>query len=142
MEITELSPSQKNKLESFKSHVWPLADQEHYGENQPKFFKEEFTLIATENSDIVGYVSISIDTGVAQLEPLMVKPDLKGNSIGTNLLKAAEEKAKTLGAHKILLETGSDWLAKKFYEKHGYQVRSILPNHTGRREFVLMDKML
>lgn len=142
MEITELDQSQKSELGLFKSQVWPHADQEHYGENQPKFFKEEFTLIAKENGNVVGYVSVSIDTGVAHLEPLMVKTDLKGKGIGTKLLHTAEEKSKTLGAHKIWLETGSDWLAKKFYEKHGYHVRTVLPNHTDGCEFVLMDKIL
>lgn len=142
MEITELNTSQSSELESFKSLVWPLADQEHYGENQPKFFKHEFTLIAKESDEIIGYISVIIDTGVAQIEPLMVKTDFKGKGTGTSLLKAAEEKARTLGAHKMWLETGSDWLAKNFYQKHGYQVRSILPSHTEGREFVLMDKIL
>ncbi len=141
MEITELNQSQNSELELFKSQVWPLADQEHYGENQPKFYKNEFTLIAKENNEIVGYISIAIDTGVAHLEPLMVKNDLKNTGIGTKLLQSAEEKAEALGVHKVWLETGSDWLAKKFYEKHGYQVRTTLPSHTGGREFVLMDKI-
>lgn len=142
MEITELNQSQKSELELFKSQVWPLADQEHYDENQPEFLRNEFTLVAKENNEIIGYVSVIIDTGVAQIEPLMVKTDLKGTGIGTKLLNMAEEKAKTLGVHKIWLETGSDWLAKNFYQRHGYQVRSILPNHTGGREFLLMDKMI
>lgn len=142
MEIIELNQSQKSELESFKALVWPLADQEHYGENQPQFYKNEFTLIAKDGNEIVGYISISIDTGVAHLEPLMVRVNLKNKGIGTKLLQAAEEKAKALGVHKIWLETGSDWLAKSFYQKHGYQMRSVLPNHTGGREFILMDKIL
>lgn len=142
MEITELNQSKNQELESFKALVWPLADKEHCGEILPRFFKEEFTLIAREGGEIVGYVSVIIDTGVAQIEPLMVKADLKGTGIGTRLLETAEVKAKASGAHKVWLETGSDWLAKRFYEKHGYQVRAVLPDHTGGREFVLMDKML
>jgi ribosomal protein S18 acetylase RimI-like enzyme len=142
MEIIELNQSQLSELESFKSLVWPLADKEHYGENQPKFYKKEFTLVAKQDNEIVGYVSVVADTGVAQIEPLMVKIELKGKGIGTKLLETAERKAKSLGVHKVWIETGSDWLAKGFYEKHGYQVRTTLPNHTGGHEFVLMDKML
>ncbi len=142
MEITEINQEQESELKAFKGFVWPAADKEHYGDNQPNFYREEFTLIAKDGDQIVGYISVIVDTGVAQVEPLMVKTDLKGKGIGTKLLQSAEKKAKDLGVHKIWLETGSDWQAKGFYEKHGYQVRTILPNHTGGREFVLMDKMI
>ncbi len=127
-------------LEAFKAKVWPLADREHYHDSMPDFHKTTFTLIAKDADEIVGYTTLLIESGVAQLEPLMVYP--KGKGIGTSLIIAAEKKAKELNVHKIWLETGSTWEAKKFYEKHGYIVRSILPNHTGGYEFVLMDKML
>lgn len=142
MEIIEIKSSDIQELELFKSQVWPLADKEHYGENQPNFYRNTFTLVAKENHDIIGYISVIIDTGIAQIEPLMVKTELKGKGVGTKLLKSAEEKSKEIGVHKIWLETGSDWLAKIFYEKHGYSVRVILPNHTGGRDFLLMDKMI
>lgn len=127
-------------LEQFKSKVWPSADREHYGERMPDFYKKEFTLVAIEGEEIVGYISVLIDSGVAQIEPLMVEP--RGKGIGSALILAAETKAKEIGVHKMWLETGSTWEAKKFYEKHGYVVRIILPNHTGGYEFVLMDKMI
>jgi GNAT superfamily N-acetyltransferase len=142
MEIIETNPLDNPELELFKSQVWPFADKEHYGENQPKFYRNKFTLIAKEDDGIVGYISVIIDTGVAQIEPLMVKTELQGKGIGTKLLQSAEQKAKEIGVHKIWLETGFDWLAKGFYEKHGYTIRTILPNHTGGRDFVLMDKMI
>ena len=143
MQILELEiEEEKVEIESFKEKVWPVADREHYGENQPNFFKTEFTLIAKDEDEIVGYITAICDSGVAQIEPLMVKTELKGNGVGSALLKSAEEKVKAEGVHKVWLETGSDWQAKRFYEKHGYQVRTVLPNHIGGKEFVLMDKML
>ena len=142
MEIVEYTNQQAGKLEEFKASVWSVADREHYGDNQPQFFRETITLLATEGEVIFGYITIIADSGVAQFEPLMVAVERKGQGIGSALLKAAEDKAKSLGVHKVWLETGSDWSAKPFYEKHGYTVRAILPNHTGGREFVLMDKMI
>jgi len=140
MEIIEYTESFHTKLEAFKAIVWPLADHEHHGEQMPDFEKKECTLIAKENDEIIGYVSLHIDSGVGQIEPLMVDP--KGKGVGSALIQAVEAKAKSLGVHKVWLETGSNWQAKKFYEKHEYMVRTILPNHTGGYEFVLMDKML
>ncbi len=130
------------QLEALKSVAWIAADKEHYGENQPNFYQKEFTLIARQDRAIIGYITVKIDTGVAQIEPLMVNPERKGQGIGTKLLLKAEEKAYALGAHKVWLETGQDWQAKGFYEKHGYVIRTTLPKHHGEREFVLMDKFL
>lgn len=141
MNIIRSSKEYSEKLETFKGLVWPVADTEHY-DKDIHFFKEEFTLIATETDTIIGYITVVVDTGVAHLEPLMVTPERIGQGIGSALLATAEEKAKSLGAHKIWLETGSTWKAKKFYEKHGYTVRTVLPQHHGNQDFVLMDKML
>ena len=142
MEITQITNQEESALDQFKSQVWPEADAEHYGNNQPAFFRDTMTLIAKDNNEIVGYITLIIDSGVAQIEPLMVKTELKGTGVGKQLLKAAEKKAKELGVHKIWLETGADWKAKGFYEHFGYSIRTTLPNHTGGREFVLMDKIL
>lgn len=142
MEIIELNSLHTEDFNLFKSEVWLSADKEHYGTNQPKFYKTNFTFIARKNSIIVGYISVVIDTGVAQIEPLMVKPSLQGQGIGTELLRYTENKIKTLGVHKIWLETGYSWLAKNFYLKNGYSVRTTLPNHTNQEDFVLMDKMI
>lgn len=141
MEIIEIT-QEDTSLATFKSQVWPVADKEHYGDNQPEFFKRQVSLVAKEEGNIIGYISVLLDTGVAQIEPLMVRPDLKRKGIGSALLKAAEEKIKSLGGHKIWLETGLGWEAKAFYENHGYVVRTLLPNHTGGQDFVLMDKMI
>lgn len=142
MKIIQYEEENESSLEILKSKVWPSADNEHYGDNQPKFFLEKFTLIAKEGDELLGYISVIADSGVAQIEPLMVLPDRKCEGIGSALIKAAEEKAKSFGVHKIWLETGADWKARAFYEKHGYVVRTILPNHSGGREFVLLDKMI
>lgn len=142
MELRPLHSNDAQALEVFKAAVWPVADKEHYGDQQPQFSRDELTLLATDGDAIAGYLTLIIDSGVAQIEPLMVAVDRKGHGIGTLLLEAAEAKAKELGVHKLWLETGADWKAKSFYEKHGFIVRAILPNHTGGREFVLMDKML
>lgn len=142
MEIIKYSDQQAKKLDEFKASVWPVADKEHYDDNEPDFFRETITLLAMENETILGYITVIVDSGVAQIEPLMVAVNRKGQGIGSALLKAAEDKVQSLGVHKVWLETGSDWAAKTFYEKHGYTIRTTLPNHTGRREFVLMDKMI
>ncbi len=142
MEIIEYTQEYQTQLEKLKSTVWSAADIEHYGDNQPYFFKEEFTLLAKEGDDVVGYITLICDSGVAQIEPLMVDPEKKGQGIGLYLLQEAEKLAKEKGVHKLWLETGEGWKAKEFYLKHGYSIRTELPNHTGEYNFILMDKMI
>lgn len=142
MNIIEFSSVDQEILDELKASSWPAADTEHYGDNQPGFFKKEFVLLAKGDEKATGYISVTCDSGIAKIEELIIRLDLKGNGIGTALLNAAEEKVKILGCHKIWLETGSDWKAKDFYLKQGYNIRTILPNHTGNREFVLMDKII
>ena len=142
VKIFEYSHDDHEALTSFKAEAWPVADKEHYGDTVVDFSRSEHTFIAKDGERIVGYCTVALDAGVAQIEPLMVAPDRKGQGIGTALLKRAEEKAIQEGAHKIWLETGMSWKSKAFYEKGGYVVRAVLPNHVAHQDFVLMDKML
>ncbi len=142
MEIIEYRDTEHSALEAFKASVWPAADAEHYADTQPDFYKKEITLLAKQGDDIVGYCTLIADSGIAQIEPLMVAVDKKGQGIGTILIKAAEEKAREMGIHKIWLETGDTWKAKDFYIKSGFTIRTVLPNHTGHQDFILFDKML
>ncbi len=80
--------------------------------------------------------------GVALMESLIVGKDYRGSGLATKLVALAEEHARSLGAHKIKLETGVDWQARKLYEKLGYEVRASLPNYYAHNDFVLMDKEL
>lgn len=156
VELEEDNKKGHDALGEFAKKVWLAADKEHYGDTIPDFTRHKFTLVAREHAsafknttseissseDILGYIMVTIDTGVALVQPLMVKTELKGRGIGTQLMQAAEKKAKDLGAHKMCLETGVDWKAKDFYLKNGYAVRAVLPNHYGHYDSVLMDKML
>jgi GNAT superfamily N-acetyltransferase len=142
MEILEYTKSDLEQLELFKSAVWPVADTEHYGEKMPDFYKKEITYLAKEGDTILGYITTIIDSGVAQIEPLMVAINIQGKGIGTKLIAHAEQELKKMNVHKVWLETGATWKSRKFYITNGYTERCILPNHTANQDFVLFDKML
>ena len=131
---------QKELLQQFEAEQWPLADEEHYGRDVPAFRKEICTIVATEDGRIVGFAEIFIDTGVAHVENIIVHAEERGRRVGASLLAKAEETAKSRGVHKMKVETGAEWRARAFYEKHGYAVRAELRNYYGNRDFVLMDK--
>lgn len=141
MNVIEYGPELEQKLADFTAIAWADADREHYGAEMPNFHKEQIALLAVEAGNIIGYIKLFLDMGVVLLESLVVHPERKGQGIGAELLLAAEQTIKAKGAHRIWLETGSDWKARQFYEKHGYLLRSTLPDYYAHREFVILEKM-
>lgn len=142
LEIKLFDEKEASILENFNSREWPSVDQEHYLTQQTDFSREKFKFIAWDKEIIAGYISIFIDTGVASIESLIVGKNYRRIGLATKLVSYGEEEAKRLGAHKIKLETGVDWKARKLYEKLGYKVRTFLPNYYAHNDFVLMDKDL
>jgi len=53
------------------------------------------------------------------IDILFVEEDVRGRGLGGQLLRAAEERARTLGARHAKLET-FEWQARPFYVKQGY----------------------
>ncbi|WP_312427619.1 GNAT family N-acetyltransferase [Lacrimispora sp.] len=68
---------------------------------------------------------------------LWVKEDQRGQKIGSELLKQAEETAKERGCRYAFLDTFS-FQAPAFYEKHGYKNVFTLEDYpvTGKRYYL------
>ena len=129
------------KLNKFKEAEWPSVDDAHF-ENRElvDFDEQELTLIAEEDGEILGYIKIRTEMGTCEIESLIVGKDFRYKSIATQLVFKAEELSKEMKLHKIFLETGIDWEARKLYEKLGYETICVLKNHYANKDFVLMEK--
>lgn len=70
------------------------------------------------------------------IEFLWVNEDLRGQSVGSQILEKAESIAKERGCNFAFLDTFS-FQAPAFYKKHGYQEAFILEEYplTGKRVF-------
>lgn len=61
------------------------------------------------------------DGPVALLDELYVAPDRRGQGLGTQLLRHAEQVARGRGAELLEINVdGEDVDARRFYERHGY----------------------
>ncbi len=80
--------------------------------------------------------------GTCEIESLIVGEKFRNKGIATQLVLKVEELCKEMKLHKIFLETGVNWEAKKLYEKLGYKVVCVLKNHYANKDFVLMEKLV
>ena len=74
------------------------------------------------------------------INTLWVCDELRGQNIGSKILKEIEYAAKQRGCSKCLLDT-LNFQAMPFYEKHGYKTQWIQENYpkTGCKYFMLKE---
>lgn len=141
MEIKEIKD--ENILNEFKAAEWPSVDSVHFETSElVDFDEQERIFIAEVDKKVAGYFKIKTDMGVCTLNTIIVGKEYLRKGTGTALALKAEEEGRRLGCHKMMLETGVDWEAKKFYEQLGYQVVLVMKNHYDHRDFVLMEKFI
>lgn len=85
-------------------------------------------LVALRRNEIVGFVNPVVDGREAWIGGLGVVPSLRGQGIGTRLMRAAEEQCARMGAEVVILEViEGNHRAHEFYKRLGYEdVRRFL----------------
>ena len=79
----------------------------------------ETGLVAVEEDRVVGCAAIETYDGTALLRSVAVTPGRQGSGVGTSLVQAAEDLARTSGANQIMLltETAASWFGRLGYER-------------------------
>ena len=83
--------------------------------------------------------------GTGHIITIDVLPSARGVGIGSHLLRAAEERLRTLNCQSVILETAVDNKpALSFYKRHSYTVIKTLPRYysNGVDAFVLKKDLL
>jgi ribosomal protein S18 acetylase RimI-like enzyme len=96
---------------------------------EPEDAAIKFSLFARDKEgNITGGLRAVCFWNTLHIESLWVSENVRGNGIGTVLVKKAEHFAIEHGYEQALLESTS-WQAKSFYEKLGYELMATLPNY-------------
>jgi len=119
--------------QQFLDHAWPLIEP-------LPWIAMRVTFIAERDGTIVGVAAGKALAGVAHLDELIVAADARNGGIGARLLAAFEGWAAERGAHLWELETRRDGAARRFYERHGWQVRCTRDDYYHHAAWVVMTK--
>lgn len=98
-------------------------------------------LIAEVDGRWVGSIVFKYTAGQGFLQDLFVFKDSRRKKIGTQILKAVDEKAKQLGLKKLFFDTDDKELLP-FYKKYGYSLAKIEAIFPGGRDIYSMEKNL
>lgn len=123
-----------------------------YEKEQLEKWKDDLTItqIYIENNDtfklvldekIIGYYSVlKLADEIIKLDNLFLLPEFIGKGYGKSLIKHCIEKAKEMGAKKIILD--SDPNAELFYEYFGFRVYGKLETAIENRFLPQMELTL
>lgn len=137
--VSELQAADASHLKSFLLDAWRLAGPSALGwtgatdENIAEIASESFlkgligntdlrVFIAKQGEDIVGFCAIrKVDYQSVELAGIIVRQDLLGKGIGSDMLRRAREEAVELGFNAMLVKTEStNERALSFYENKGF----------------------
>jgi GNAT superfamily N-acetyltransferase len=101
---------------------------------------------------LVGYVAGAavacgavrlIDVTTAEIKRMFVLPAWRGLGFSTRMLAALEDEARTLGAQRVVLETGERQReALALYQRHGYRQIAPFGEYVGAPMSVCMEKQV
>ncbi|MBF4636016.1 GNAT family N-acetyltransferase [Agreia pratensis] len=76
-----------------------------------------------------------------EIKRMYVVPQARGTGVATAVLRALEAAAATLGAHRVVLETGTQQPdAIRFYEREGYESIPLFGSYIGGAESVCFGR--
>jgi N-acetylglutamate synthase-like GNAT family acetyltransferase len=78
--------------------------------------------LALENNDIIGFAqTIQQDANTAELDRIIIFPPHERRGIGTQLLQHALSDMEQREINNVIVNTGKEIHARRFYEKNGFQ---------------------
>jgi GNAT superfamily N-acetyltransferase len=133
--------------------VVPSATQSFWNEHARESLRGQydFTVVwheqfhdiaATVEGRTVGAVRVRIAASLAHVASIAVDVAHRRTGVGRRLLERAEELSNYYNCHKMTVELAETSPARAFFEACGYHVEAVVPQHTFKREILMLRKFL
>ncbi len=106
--------------------------------------KNALAVVAEQEGGVAGFVVAEHSRRAGHIITLDVRQAARRAGLGSQLMRAAEERLRAAGCHGVFLETAVNNLAAlNFYKRHGYSVLRTLPRYyPGGLDGLRMEKRL
>lgn len=122
----------------FAADEWEAYSLARYG---PIFRPDDpFAVVARREEAVVGVASGEVRGSVCELARLIVGQAVRGQGIGSHLLRSVERLAGERNCERVRLRTIAGGDAEMFYASRGYLVEATLPAWREGRDFVVMSR--
>ena len=136
--MESLESAEAAEVETFFAREWPAWDEDVEG---VAWKETRHHLVIREDGAIRAAAHFSIVGGVGRLGQILVRKEDGGRGVGSRLLAEVERVCRTLGCHKLRLET-AEYQARSFYEKQGFSLTCTLEDDRFHYALHLMEKRL
>lgn len=127
-EITDMWVALAEGQREYGSHLRSEANRTQIRESVLRHAVTDTLLVARDGDDVAGFVMFSVESGSFEqdvrrgvVENLFVAEPYRSDSVGADLLGAAEERLADRDADVVALEVMADNArARSFYGDHGY----------------------
>jgi len=99
-------------------------------------------LVVRDGPEIVGGLHVRIAASLAHIEALYVLPAQRARGLGRRLVARCEELANYYNCHKVSVAVFAGHPAQAFFERCGYKIEAVLPQHTFKLDVALLRKFL
>jgi GNAT superfamily N-acetyltransferase len=98
-------------------------------------------LVARLDDGLVGFVINNLDDETIWLSWFGVNPAFRRRGVGSCLLQALDQRARTLGMHKIWCDCRTENVESKLtLTQNGFRQICTIPDHWYRQDFILWEK--
>jgi 2'-5' RNA ligase/ribosomal protein S18 acetylase RimI-like enzyme len=125
-------------IAGWADELWAQYSREQYGQAVRAI--KPFAVVVRSGGLPVGFADGEIRGAACRLGRLAVRPDWRGQGVGSHVLRAVEQLGLERGCESIRLETLSGGRAEQFYTERGYKLVAPLPRWREGRDFVLMER--
>jgi ribosomal protein S18 acetylase RimI-like enzyme len=123
--VRPATAADRHDIEEICDRAWGETDIDSFGRTFDVLACDNL-VAETDEGDFAGLISLALDRGELAVVLLSVYPGHQGSGVGSALVDAAVEQARSKGVNALKVATTNDDIpALDFYQRHGFAIVEI-----------------